>query len=252
MGVDLNVVFAAALTAEEVFALPARLDRAPAVAAACRAYYEQMKPRSPGLELSGWAWFRTRPAITEPSAIVEAWMTRHLGPVLLSGVPGLLHLQRHQIKLSAVARLDGFAAGDEGDQELIRRVCCAIAHELGTDRVLYLPDSGDWPSAVGDLDDTRFDEVLARLTAWGPPVSAIGALAYGRAVRDGYHYADGALRRPAGTALLPPELAPGRGWIHWGAIVTYHDGTRVPPEELARPDLRGGFAYYVDDFRDLR
>jgi hypothetical protein len=251
MGVDLNVVFAAALSAEEAFALPARLDRAPAVVAACRAYYEQMKPRMPGLELKEWAWHRPRPAITDPSAIVEAWDTPHLGTVLLLGVLGFLRLQRHQITMSAVSRLAGFAAGDDGGQELIRRVCRAIAHELGTDRVLYLPDSGDWPSEVGDLDDRRFDEVLARLTAWGPPVSAIGALAYGRAARSGYHYADGALRRPDGTPLLPTELVPGYNWIHSGGIVTYHDGTRVPPEELARPDPRGGFVYYVDDFRDL-
>lgn len=251
MGVDLDVVFAAALTAEEAFALPARLDGAPAVAAACRAYYEKMKPRMPGLELRGWAWFDARPAITDPSAIAEAWATPHLGRVRLSGVPGFLCVQRHQIRMSALSKLGWFAVGDPGEQEMIRRVCRAIAHELGTDRVLYLPDSGDWPAEVGDLYGTRFDDVLAQLTAWGPPVSAIGALAYGRAVRSGYHYADGALRRPDGTALLPTEIMPGYNWIHSGGIVTYHDGTHVPPEELARPDLRAGFAYYVDDFGDL-
>lgn len=49
MGVDLDIVFAATLTAEEAFALPARLDRAPAVVAARRAYHEQMKPRMPAI-----------------------------------------------------------------------------------------------------------------------------------------------------------------------------------------------------------
>jgi len=33
--------------------------------------------------------------------------------------------------------------------------------------------------------------------------------------------------------------------------VCYDGGTVVPAEELARRDLRGGFAYYVDDFHDL-
>jgi len=117
--------------------------------------------------------------------------------------------------------------------------------------VLYLPDSGDWPSEVGDLCDTRFDEALARLAAWGPPVSAIGALGYGRAVRSGYHYADGALRRSDGTPLTENEIYSGGNRIYSDGVVRYFDGTLVPAEELARPDLRGGFAYYVDDFLDL-
>jgi len=251
MGVDLNVVFAATVTAEEAFALPARLNRAPAVVAACRAYYEAMKPIMRGLELKQWTWFEPGPAITAPSAIVESWASRYEGDVSLSGTPGLLNLSPNRISMGAVSRQSGFAADDEGRQGPTRRVCRALAHEFGTDRVLYLPDSGDWPSEVGDLYDTRFDEALARLAAWGPPVSEIGALGYGGAVRNGYHYADGALRRPDGTPLTENEIYSGGNRIHAGGDVRYFDGTLVPPEELARPDLRGGFAYYIDDFRDL-
>jgi hypothetical protein len=167
----------------------------------------------------------------------------------LLGTPGHLWLWPNQITMSG-PRLSSFALDHQGYQTPIRRVCRAIAHALGTDRVLYVPD-GDWPSEVGDLCNTRFDQVLVRLTAWGPPVSTFGALAYGSAVRSGYHYADGALRRADGTAVPENEIIPGRGQWSSGGITYYMDGRRVPPEELARPDLRGGFAYYVDDFRDL-
>ncbi|HSS00834.1 MAG TPA: hypothetical protein VLM79_27440 [Kofleriaceae bacterium] len=251
MGVDLHVVFAATLTAEEVFALPARLNSAPAVEAACRAYREQRFPRASGVERERWRWDDLWPAITTPTSILEAWASPTQGCPPLHGPPGLLWLEPHQLRLSPLATLSGFAADYEGCQSPIRRVCWAIARELGVDRVLYLPDSGDWPPEVGDLGDTPFDEARARLAAWAPPVSAIGALGYGRAVRNGYHYADGALRRPDGTALSEAEIMPCRSWITSGGVATYHDGTLVPPEELARTDLRAGFAYYVDDFRDL-
>jgi hypothetical protein len=251
MGVDLDVVFAATVTAEEAVALPARLNRAPAVVAACRAYYAQRKPSMRGLELEEWAWDDHQPAITAPSVIVEAWASPYVGSVWLSGTLGLLCVKPDQIRSRPGPKLSGFAADYEGCQAPIRQVCRALVRELGADRVLYLPDSGDWPSEVGDLYDTPFDEALARLTAWGPPVSAIGALGYGRAVRSGFHYADGALRRADGTPVPEAEIMPGGNRIHAGGIVTYYDGTPVPPEELARPDLRGGFAYYVDDFRDL-
>jgi hypothetical protein len=251
MGVDLDVVFAATVTAEEAFALPARLNRAPAVVAACRAYYEYERPRVPGVLRREWAWDRQEPEITAPSVIREAWASPYLGSVWLAGTPGLLWLAPNQITSCIGPRLSGFAADHEGCQEPIRRLCRALVHELGGDRVLYLPDSGDWPSEVGDLHDVKFDEALARLTAWGPPVAAIGALGYGSAVRSGYHYADGALRRPDGTPVPEAEIMPGGNRIYSGGIVTYYDGTLVPPEELARRDLRGGFAYYIDDFRDL-
>jgi hypothetical protein len=248
MGVDLNVVFAATVTPEEAFALPARLNRAPAVVAVCRTYCEHSESHR---ERQDWHWDEHWPAITDPSMIAEAWASPHRHYAPLSGPTGLLWIRPHQIHISPGPRLAGFAADDAGCQELVRRVCRALARELGADRVLYLPDSGDWPSEVGDLDDTPFEDALARLTAWGPPVSVIGALGYGRAVRSGYHYADGALRRPDGTPLSDAEIAPGRNWVHSGGITRYHDGTLVPAEELARPDLRGGFAYYIDDFRDL-
>jgi hypothetical protein len=248
VGVDLHVVFAATVTAEEVFALPARLNSAPAVVAECRAYLQHMEFHR---EQHEWYWHDVWPAITDPSMIVEAWASPDRGIAPLLGPPGLLWLGPHQIRFSPGHNLSGFAADYEGCQEPVRRVCRALAHELGADRVLYLPDSGDWPSEVGYLEDTRFEDALARLTAWGPPVSAIGALGYGRAVRSGYHYADGALRRPDGTPLSEAEIAPGANWVHSGGITRYYDGTLVPAEELARPYLRGGFAYYVDDFRAL-
>jgi hypothetical protein len=50
---------------------------------------------------------------------------------------------------------------------------------------------------------------------------------------------------------LNTEIMPGRNWIWSAGVTRYSDGTLVPAEELARPDLRGGFAYYVDDFHDL-
>jgi hypothetical protein len=247
MGVDLDVVFAATVTAEEAFALPAKLNSSPAVAAACRAC--DRRTEDPGLRR--WTWYDRWPAITTPSSIVDAWGNPYLGSVPLSGPPGLLWLRPQQITISPGPKLSGFAADYEGCQADIRRLCRALASELGAARVLYLPDSGDWPAEVGDVGDIPFDEALARLTAWGPPVSPIGALGYGRAVRNGYHYADGALRRADGTPLSETEIIPGQGRIWSGGVATYYDGTLVPPEELARPDLRGGFAYYVDDFCDL-
>lgn len=251
MGVDLEVVFAATVTAEEAFSLPERLNRAPRVVAACRAYYQRMKPSMPGLEPCAWSWHQSWPMISTPSAIVDAWASPFLGNVMLAGTPGLLSLQPRRITLGSCWPLAGFAADHEGCQAPIRQVCRALADALGTDRVLYLPDSGDWPPELRDLHDPPFDETLARLTAWGPPVSAPGALGYGRAVRSGYHYAGGALRRPDGTPVPEDEIAPHVDWYVSGGIAYYLDGNRVPPEELARRDLRGGFAYYVDDFRDL-
>lgn len=250
MSVDLYVVFAATLTAEQAFALPARLSSSPAVEVACRAYC-QMPPRASGEALKRWSWDERWPAITAPSSILEAWADPTRGCPPLHGPPGLLWLEPHQVRIAPLVKLSAFAADYEGCQDPIRRVCHAIARELGADRVLYIPDSGDPASGVGDVVDLGFDEAMARLAAWGPPVTVIGALAHGKAVRNGYHYADGALRRPDGTPLSEAEIIPGRGWIHSAGIVTYHDGTLVPPEELARPDLRGGFAYYIDDFRDL-
>jgi hypothetical protein len=248
MGVDLDVVFAATVTAEEAFALPARLNRAPAVVAACRACEEQERPRGRDLVHEEWAWHGHRPAITAPSGIVEVWRNQH--SVSLLGAPGFLRLSPNQVRLGASPKLSGFAADYEGCQAPIRQLCRALSRELGADRVLYLPDSGEWPSEVGDLYDTRFDEAVARLTAWGPPASEIGALGHGLAVRSGFHYADGALRRPDGVPASDAEISPG-GWRTSGGIARYYDGTLVPPEELARPNLRGGFAYYIDDFRDL-
>jgi hypothetical protein len=244
-------MFAATLTAEAAFALPERLNTTLAVVAACRDYYERMKPCWPGLELEAWHWHKPQPAITAPSAIAEAWASPIWGSVPLSGTPGILWVLPNQIRLYACSKLSGFAADHEGCQTPIRQVCRAIARALDTDRVLYLPDSGDWPSEVGDLHDRTFDEALARLTAWQPPVSALGALGYGRAVRSGFHYADGALRRPDGTPVPEQEIMPGRDWISSAGVTRYSDGRMVPAEELARPDLRGGFAYYVDDFHDL-
>ncbi len=251
MGVDLDILFAATITAEDAFTLPDRLNRSPLVVAADRAYYHQMKPYSPGLELHAWQWDEIGPTIATPSAIVEAWNSPIPDSATLSGTSGLLWLRSNQIKLGAGPRLSGFADDYQGCQGPIRRLCRAIGHVLGADRVIYLPDSGDWPSEVGDLYDTRFDEVLARLTAWGPPAPAIGALQYGSAARHGYHYADGALRRPDGTPASEDEISPSHHWHRSAGITTYSDGRLVPPEELARPDLRGGFVYYVDDFRDL-
>lgn len=250
MGVDLDVIFPASLTADEAFALPDRLNTEPPVVAACHAYFEHMKQTWPGLEPRPWHWQGHRPAITAPSMVAEAWRTPHLGEVSLLGTPGFLHVQPHRIRHSSL-NLHAFATDHAGWQAPIRRVCRAIAHVLGTDRVLYLPDSGDWAPGIDDLSRVPFDEVLERLAAWGPPVSAIGALAYGRAVRSGFHYADGALRHPDGTPVSENEIMPGRGWIWSAGVTRYSDGTLVPAEELARPDLRGGFAYYVDDFDDL-
>jgi hypothetical protein len=251
MGVDLQVVFAATVSAEEAFALPERLNSSLPVVAAGRAYYEQMKPYSPGLELHAWRWDDEWQKITAPSAIAEIWEAPIRGSAQLSGTPGLLWIRPTRIELMPGPKLSGFASDYEGCQTPIRRVCRAIAHVLDCDRVLYLPDSGDWPSELVDLEDKRFDEALARLAAWGPPASAIGALEYGGAGRHGYHYADGALRRSDGTPASEDEICPGYHWHISGGITTYPDGRLVPAEELARPHLRGGFVYYVDDFRDL-
>jgi len=245
------VVFEAAVTAEEAFALPERLNTALPVVAAGLAFHERAAPQSDDSELHAWRWDETWPRITTPSVIVEAWGSEFLGSVVLSGPPGLLWLRPNQIQLSPLRKLAGFAEDYQGCQLPIRRLCRAIARLFGTERVLYLPDSGDWPSEVGDLYDTRFDDALARLTAWAPPVTEPGALGYGSAVRSGYHYADGALRRADGTPLTEDEIRPGRDRRWSGGIWYYPDGRLVPAEEQARPDLRGGFAYYVDDFRDL-
>src|ERR1700754_790812 len=137
MGVDLEIVFATAVSAEEAFALPARLNRAPAVVAACSAYYEQSRTRLPGLVRKEWAWDKHMPEITAPSAIVEAWASPYTGCVWLWGVPGSLLLTPDQIRLSPHGNLSGFASNYEGCQEPIRRVCRAVVRELGADRVLY-------------------------------------------------------------------------------------------------------------------
>lgn len=244
-------MFAATLTAEEAFALPERLNTTLPVVAACRAHHQQRRLHSHGRELEVWQWDRFRTAITAPSTIAEVWASPTGGDVWLWGEPGILIVQPNQIRLSVGVKLSGFAADYEGCQTPIRRVCRAMARALDTHRVLYLPDSGDWASGVGDLDRVSFEESLARLTAWGPPVAVIGALGYGRAVRSGFHYADGALRRPDGTAVPEEEIMPGRDWIWSAGVTRYSDGRLVPAEELARPDLRGGFAYYIDDFHDL-
>jgi hypothetical protein len=251
VGVDLDVIFAARLTAEQAFALPERLNTTLAVVAACRAYYKHAKPYSRGLELERWQWVKFPPAITAPSVIAQAWASPRCGSVQLSGTPGYLQLHPNRVRYTGGPKLSGFAANYEGCQNPIRQVCRAIARALDSDRVIYLPDSGDWPAEVGELRDYSFDESLARLTAWGPPVSVLGALGYGRAVRSGFHYADGALRRADGTVVPQDEIVPGRDWVWSAGVTRYADGRLVPAEELARPDLRGGFAYYVDDFRDL-
>lgn len=250
MGVDLDVIFAATLTAEQAFALPERLNTTLAVVAACRAYYEHLKPSMSSLERETWHWDESRRAITAPSAIAEAWASP-ARVVRLSGTPGGLWVHPNRIRYPAFPKLSGFATDYEGCQTPIRLVCRAIAHALGTDRVLYLPDSGEWPAEVGDLSDSSFDEALARLAAWGPPAAPLGALGYGRAVRAGYRYTDGALRRSDGTPMTTRDLAPGYDWVISGGVTRYADGRLVPAEELARPNLLGGFAYYVDDFHDL-
>lgn len=177
MGVDLDVMFAATVTAEEAFALPERLARSPGVLAACRYYDERLPCRGSRNAPDEWTWNEYWPTITSPSVIVEGWLAPYLGSLALSCTPGLLWINPNQITLSAGPKLSGFAMDYEGCQDPIRRVCRALAQELGTDRVLYLPDSGDWPPEVGDTYNTRFDDVLARLTAWGPPVPTIAMLA---------------------------------------------------------------------------
>jgi hypothetical protein len=68
MGVDRDVVFAATVTAEEAFALPGRLNSAPAVVAAHRAYHEHMNPGVRGVELESWHWDSAWPQMVTTSS----------------------------------------------------------------------------------------------------------------------------------------------------------------------------------------
>lgn len=253
MGVDLDVVFAATLTAEEAFALPERLNHSLPVVTACRAYHEHEKRFTPGLEYRPWHWDdEFGPPLGSPADIEAGWDAPYVQRLWLRGVESLW-IERTRIAMR-FSKIHAFATDAGGCQAPIRGVCRAVAGALGADRVLYIPDSGEW--AIPNLDQLTFTEACAQLAAWGPPVRALGALGFGTATRNGYVYEDGALRHPDGTALTEDEIYPGLNRSYaWTAdgqrIVRDRAGRLLSPEEADRPNLHGGFAYYIDDFRDL-
>ncbi|HEX3765560.1 MAG TPA: hypothetical protein VHW23_42985 [Kofleriaceae bacterium] len=189
MGVDLEVLIAHELTAEQVFELPERLSCALPVFAAMSALCAAMEPRWPRAVPEPWTWHqlgiqRRRP-VTGPARVRELWADGE--PVILEGAAGLTFIRTKLIRLAARCKLAGFADETCGIQAPIRGLCRALAHEVGSTRAIYLPDSGANNPFVNLFPEgASFEEAVARLTAHQLPARDLASLYPLRRDPDGW------------------------------------------------------------------
>jgi hypothetical protein len=174
LGVNLSVVIGHQLTPEEAFELPARLARSRAVAAAAEGVYAVMRPRWPGLEPAPvWQWSWPIPAAT---VIRDAWAIGDY-PGMQDAAGFTLYVGPRAIEAVHHEKYVGFVEDSDGIQTPIRQLCRAFAAEVGSDRVIYLPDSGYALQALVNLGEgTAFEELESRLRACKPPAPTIRAI----------------------------------------------------------------------------
>jgi len=168
----LAVFLAHHLDADGVFNLPDLLSSSPTVRTADNAIFELGRYVGPPT----WAWSRNSPPSSSPSQIRETW-ARKEAPLLNAGSFSFVVGPR-MIEATHLLKLSRFAKDDEAIQVPIRRLCRALAHELGGNRSVYLPDSAYRVSALLDLvyDGVSFDEMSSRLKEFGPPATTIRAI----------------------------------------------------------------------------
>ncbi|HXU07093.1 MAG TPA: hypothetical protein VN903_39340, partial [Polyangia bacterium] len=134
------------------------------------------KPRWPNLEPVVWAW---RAGI-ESAAVIQAAWDRHETPDLENAAGFTLYVGRRAISAWHLEKIAGFVDDTAGFQTPLRRLCRAIAREVGGDRAIYMPDSAYPLSAVGYNaihDGAAFDEIVRQLQQdFKPPAPTIRAI----------------------------------------------------------------------------
>jgi hypothetical protein len=179
MGINLDVLIGHRLTAEQAFSLPDRLSSAWAVFAATSELRTVLEARGPHVASERWSWYRrfrqSQDLVTGPARVRDLWATE--ATAAMEGPCGLLDVGSKLIRWAVLEKLAAFAEDDFGIQAPIRRVSRALAHELGSARAIYLPDSGRTNRFV-DLvcEGVSFDAAVARLTAQQPPEADVATL----------------------------------------------------------------------------
>jgi hypothetical protein len=170
VGVDLVVIIGHTLDATGVFALPTRLRRSLPV----RAVASESAPFKPTWEQPS---HRDGPAVVSAASVRDAW-AKHRPPTLY-GVAGIHWRVGARVLIGHhYLRFGGFVDERFGNQRPVRRLCRAIAAELGSERAIYVPDSSSRLENGGNLGETgsSFEEVEAWLRAIEPPSPTIGAI----------------------------------------------------------------------------
>jgi hypothetical protein len=215
VGVDLVVIIGHTLDATGVFELPARLKHSlpvRAVASESAPFRPAWKPPYSPRDLD----------IVSPASVTDAWALNR--PPTLDGVGDVGSWRVGPRALVGYHNLRYGAFIDErnGHQVPVRRLCRAIAAELGGARAIYVPDSCYQLEGAGDMGvrGSSFDEIEDWLRAIQPPSPTIGAIyrvTVSRFDMDGYFVDDFAdLDEPA-----PPHPTRQRAWdVHEVAEVT--------------------------------
>ena len=173
MGVDLSVIIGHTLDADGAFELPARLSSSLPLRAAANQTEDPT---------ATWQWgeprFLTDPQIVSASSIRDEWARGH--GVRLDGPGGFIwwDIGPRALYANHRSKFTGFVCEQYGLQMPVRRLCRAMAAALGSDRAIYLPDSGYRISAGADLvyRGGSFDEIASWLGELQPPSPTIGAI----------------------------------------------------------------------------
>lgn len=178
VGINLAAIIGHHLDAAGVVQLPQRLADSLAVSRAVNDEYAALKPRWTNLELDAWSWsqFSPTPSIT-PSTIEEGWSRRECP--WLEGIGFSVNIGPRVFDAIHKEKLAGFAHDLAGIQLPIRRLCRALATELGSDRAIYLPDSAYPISTVLDMVNAghSIDDIIARLRdEFGAPATSLAAI----------------------------------------------------------------------------
>ena len=179
MGIDLDTLIGHRLSTEQAFALPDRLSSAPPVVAAMSELCTVIRARGPHVAPDRWSWHRRyrqmQDPVTGPARIRDLWATQ--GTAAMEGPGGLLYVGSKLIRWYVGERPGAFAQDAFGIQAPIRRVSRALAHELGSTRAIYLPDSGlNNPFVDLVTEDVSFEAAVARLAAQQPPEASLASL----------------------------------------------------------------------------
>jgi hypothetical protein len=171
MGVNFTALIGHRLSANDIVKLRDRFTNCSLISAAKTELDKCLMSRWLNYEPSGWRWRDEIPALTPK----DDWWDAHEMPCL-EGAGFSIYIGPRVIEATHIEKLIGFIENGAGLQIAIRRLCHALAHELGSEKAIYLPDSAYEVSEVIEMGYERvsIDEIESRLrTEFGPPALVI-------------------------------------------------------------------------------